>query len=177
MARILWCGGLSVRCISVLFGVVLLAGVAASPHPILADSVPPATPTASVLAGEAAGLVTALNAQRTENGVAPLTVDPSLMTLAQARSADQVARHYFGHFTPDGKDIFDLLNAGGIPWTYAGENLAESQNTDPVQAAVTNFLHSPEHRANMLNPDYGNVGVGAAITADGMTILTVVFTN
>jgi len=107
----------------------------------------------------------------------PLSVDPRLMDLARARSQDQVARSYFSHTTPDGKTIFDLLSDMMIGYTNAGENLAESRGLDPAQTAIDNFLKSPPHRANVLEPNDGRAGVGAATSADGTTILSVVFTN
>jgi uncharacterized protein YkwD len=132
---------------------------------------------ASVLAEDESGLANAMNAQRASAGVAPLAVDPALTDIARGRSDDQVSRGYFSHVTPDGQTIFDILTADGVPWTAAGENLAESRGEDPVDAAITGFMQSPEHRDNVLNGEFHHVGVGAAQTADGITILSVVFTN
>ncbi len=140
----------------------------------IAVNTPPAT---TALAQDESGLAAALNGQRQDAGIAPLTVDATLTGIARDRSGDQVSRGYFSHTTPDGRTIFDILTADGVNWTLAGENLAESRGEDPVNAAITGFMRSPEHRDNVLNAGYNHVGVGAAEAADGTTILSVVFTN
>ncbi len=132
---------------------------------------------ASALVQDESGLANAMNAQRVSDGLAPLSVDPTLMVIARDRSDDQAARGYFSHVTPDGRTIYDILTADGVDWTAAGENLAESRGEDPVNAAITGFMQSPEHRDNVLDTDYHHVGVGAAEEPDGTTILSVVFTN
>ena len=142
---------------------------AAAPEAVATDS--------AALSADANALITAINTQRTANGLPALSADPQLDALAELRSSDQVTRHYFSHTSPDGSTIFDLLNAAGIPWTAAGENLAESSGVDPVQAAIDGFMHSEEHRANVLSPAYRHLGV-AAEAGDGRTIIiTVVFTD
>src|SRR6476660_4161899 len=123
------------------------------------------------------GLVSAINGQRAANGLGGLSVDGSLTDVARLRSDDQVSRHYFSHVTPDGQTVFDFLNAEGVSWWVAGENLAESRGMDLVSAAIDGFMKSPEHRDNVLGGNYGRVGVGASTGSDGTTILTVVFTN
>jgi uncharacterized protein YkwD len=151
------------------------AGVAAAPA---GSSAPQRTETVEALmAQDAVGLAAAVNAQRTLNGLAVLQADPELAQLAQVRSQDQVARHYFSHVAPDGGTVFSLLDLAGVPWTAAGENLAQTNAPDPAQSAVDGFMQSPEHRANVLDPGYGRIGTGAASAEDGNIILTVVFTN
>jgi uncharacterized protein YkwD len=143
-----------------------------------ASSAPRQTDTVDALmAQDALRLAAAVNAQRAQNGLATLQTDPELAQLAQARSQDQVSRHYFSHVAPDGKTVFSLLDLAGVSWTAAGENLAQTNAPDPAQSAVDGFMQSPEHRANVLDPGFGRVGTGAASADDGTVILTVVFTN
>jgi uncharacterized protein YkwD len=136
-----------------------------------------APPTITALAQDESSLAAAINSQRQDDSIAPLAVDATLTGIARDRSDDQVSRGYFSHTTPDGRTIFDILTADGVNWTLAGENLAESRGEDPVTAAITGFMHSPEHRDNVLDGGFHHVGVGAAQAADGTTILSVVFTN
>ena len=155
--------------------VAVFAGI---PAQVIADApVAAGTNGGALLAADETGLATDINQQRVANGDAPLTVDPELTAIARARSQDQVAQHYFSHTNPEGQTVFDLLDKANIPWTDAGENLADSQGVDPVQAAIDGFSKSAAHRANMLSPNFTRVGVGAAESADGTTILSVVFTN
>ncbi|MGI8553537.1 MAG: CAP domain-containing protein [Dehalococcoidia bacterium] len=122
-------------------------------------------------------LALAINDVRAENGLWGLQLDPILEDVARARSVDQVSRRHISHVTPEGVTIFDLLDEAGITFVSAGENIAESTGIDPVQQAIDGFLQSPAHRANLLSASYDHVGVGAAETPDGITVLTVVFTN
>jgi uncharacterized protein YkwD len=157
------------------FAAFLSIGFALHPHT--------ATPTkalpnrVSALVQTETGLASAINGQRSANGLGSLSMDGSLTDVARFRSDDQVSRHYFSHVTPEGQTIFDFLNADGISWSVAGENLAESRGMDPVQAAINGFMNSPEHRDNVLGASYSRVGVGASSGSDGTTIVTVVFTN
>jgi len=58
---------------------------------------------------------------------------------------------------PDGKYPFDRMNMANLHFSAAGENLALAQT---VQIAHTNLMNSPGHRANILNPEFGHIGIG-----------------
>ncbi|MGI8550778.1 MAG: CAP domain-containing protein [Dehalococcoidia bacterium] len=166
---------LSSRLLGSLVALGLLAGGVSTARPV--HAAPEAATLAAALQTDEDGLVQAINQRRTNQGLVPLTTDPMLMQIARQRSQDQVSRHYFSHTAPEGTNIFDLLGKAQVNFSAAGENLAESQGQDPVQAAIDAFMYSPAHRDNVLNPGYGHVGVGAAMSDDGTTLLTVVFTN
>jgi uncharacterized protein YkwD len=68
-----------------------------------------------------------------------------------------LARGYFSHVTPDGKDPFDRLRAEGVRFLNAGENLALARN---LAMAHQGLMDSPGHRANILRPQFGRVGIG-----------------
>ena len=70
---------------------------------------------------------------------------------------DMFARGYFAHDTPEGRDPFDRIRAGGVRFLTAGENLALARS---VQIAHTGLMNSPGHRANILRPEFGRVGIG-----------------
>jgi uncharacterized protein YkwD len=131
----------------------------------------------TTLVPDEAGLAAAINHARVQDGLLPLAIDPVLTEVARERSSDQIVRHYFAHVTPDGSTVYDLLDADGVDWTVAGENLARVRDTDPVEASIDGFLASPEHRANVLGVAYDRVGVGEAEASDGTAVLTVVFVN
>src|SRR3954470_24673345 len=71
-------------------------------------------------------LLDRINEMRIEAGVDVLAPDTSLGAVAEERSDDMATRHYFSHTTPDGTDLFELLDERGIPFSIAGENLAWS---------------------------------------------------
>lgn len=100
-----------------------------------------------------------VNKERIEKGLKPLQADPELRAVALAHSRDMFARGYFSHHTPEKKDPFDRMRESGVRFRTAGENLAMART---VPVAHTGLMNSPGHRANILNPSYGRVGIGIA---------------
>lgn len=98
-----------------------------------------------------------LNAERIEQGLNPLQADPALADVARVHSRDMFARGYFSHVNPEGKDAFDRLQQAKIRYLAAGENLALAQT---LPSAHQGLMNSPGHRANILRPAYGRVGIG-----------------
>jgi uncharacterized protein YkwD len=98
-----------------------------------------------------------VNQERTAAGLKPLEADPELTEVARRHSADMFARGYFAHDTPEGVSPFDRMRAANVRFITAGENLALAP-TIPV--AHTGLMNSPGHRANILRPEFGRVGIG-----------------
>jgi uncharacterized protein YkwD len=98
-----------------------------------------------------------VNQERTKRGLKPLQWDPQLLPVARAHSQDMFARGYFSHYTLEGKDPFDRMKAAGIKYYSAGENLALGPS---LSICHEGLMNSPGHRANILNPTYGRVGIG-----------------
>jgi len=98
-----------------------------------------------------------INQERTSRGLKPLTLDPELTPVARAHSADMFARGYFSHYTPEGEDPFARMKDADVRFRTAGENLALAPT---LQLAHTGLINSPGHRANILNPSFGRVGIG-----------------
>jgi uncharacterized protein YkwD len=98
-----------------------------------------------------------VNKERTERGLRPLEMDEKLKKLAEAHSRDMFARGYFAHNTPDGKDPFKRMSEANIKYIVAGENLALAPD---VLTAHNGLMNSPGHRANILAPEFGKVGIG-----------------
>lgn len=69
-----------------------------------------------------------------------------------------IQKNYFGHNSPTWGGLAQLLAMGNVHYIYAGENLAGAYS---AQAAHNSLMASAGHRANILNPHYGAVGVGA----------------
>lgn len=98
-----------------------------------------------------------VNAERAQRGLNPLQPDPELTQVARAHSRDMFARGYFSHLAPDGADPFDRMRRANVRFLVAGENLALAR-TLPV--AHQGLMQSPGHRANLLRPQFGRVGIG-----------------
>jgi uncharacterized protein YkwD len=98
-----------------------------------------------------------VNRERAEAGLQPLAADDELREVARRHSADMFARGYFAHVTPEGRDPFARIREGGITFRTAGENLALAPT---LSIAHTGLMNSPGHRANILRPQFGRVGIG-----------------
>lgn len=98
-----------------------------------------------------------VNQERTRHGLAPLKADPELSAVARAHSTDMFARGYFSHYTPERKDPFDRMKKAGIRFLSAGENLALGRT---LKMCHEGLMNSPGHRANILNPTFGRLGIG-----------------
>ncbi|MFD4371905.1 CAP domain-containing protein [Streptomyces sp. NPDC058486] len=109
--------------------------------------------------GSAADQVLSLvNAERAKAGCGPLTANATLTRAAQGHSDDMAARDYFDHTNPDGDGPGERVTAAGYPWSTYGENIAMGQTT-PEQV-MEGWMNSPGHRANILNCDFKELGVG-----------------
>jgi uncharacterized protein YkwD len=117
-----------------------------------------------------------VNAARRESGLSALVLDAALDEVALERSVDMATRRYFSHTTPEGLNVFDLMDSRGLPYRMAGENLARNTfvERDPSAVAVRGFLNSPPHRDNLLSPAYTHVGIGVATDTE-RTYFTVLF--
>lgn len=98
-----------------------------------------------------------VNKERVAAGLKPLAPDPELTEVARRHSADMFARGYFAHDTPEGRDPFDRMRAANVRFEAAGENLALAPS---LPVAHRGLMNSPGHRANILQTQFGRVGIG-----------------
>jgi hypothetical protein len=112
----------------------------------------------------AASFLSATNAERTRNNEPALTLNAQLSSAAQAKAEDMVQKNYWAHNSPDGKTPWTFIDATGYQYRSAGENLAYGFSN--ATESVAGWMGSPEHRANILDPAYQNVGFGVASSPD-----------
>lgn len=105
-------------------------------------------------------LTTHTNNERSTNGLTPLRINNTLSSAAQAKAEHMIANNYWAHDAPDGTTPWDFIAQTGYAYLTAGENLAYGFNTSA--GAVTGWMNSPSHRANILLPDFEEVGFGIA---------------
>jgi uncharacterized protein YkwD len=126
-----------------------------------------ASPNSSMAsAAYEAEVVRLTNVERNANGCASLRVDDRLTIAARAHSADMVAARYFSHTGSDGSNFVAREVAAGYPRRGASaENIAWGYRTP--KDVVSGWMHSPGHRANILDCGSVAVGVGLAYNAGG----------
>ena len=96
---------------------------------------------------------------RHEAGLPSLRGSATLMRAARAKSAD-IARCGFSH-SACGHAFSYRADRAGYRWTRLGENIAFGTSSASVRAIFSAWLRSDEHRANILDPAFRDVGVGS----------------
>ena len=115
-----------------------------------------------------------VNQERGKQGLPPLRADPELAAVARAHSRDMLARGYFAHVSPDGKDAFARMRDARATYRTAGENLAHAPT---LPMAHQGLMNSPGHRANILRPAFGRVGIGIVDGGRRGLMVTQLFRN
>lgn len=115
-----------------------------------------------------------LNATRRRAGLRPLALEIHLNNAAAAHAADMASHNFFNHTGRDGRSPFDRMHADGCRFSYAGENIAQS---DTEREAYSALLASPEHLENIVNPHYSRVGIGIAAAPDGSLLFVQDFSD
>ena len=100
-----------------------------------------------------------INNRRARAGVAPLTLDSRLTCAAQGHARYMYRARVCGHAGSGGSTPVRRIEACGYrPWLHLGENVACGYST--WSAAMTTWMNSSGHRANILSPRFRNVGLG-----------------
>jgi len=103
-------------------------------------------------------IISLTNESRGEYQLPALTENPLLDQAAQTKANDMLAKGYFAHTTPDGKTPWDFIVAAGYNYIMAGENLAV--NFTEAENVETAWMNSPGHKANIVNKNYEEIGIG-----------------
>ena len=97
-----------------------------------------------------------------------LNWSPLLAEVALAHSQDMADFNYFAHQGRDGSQVSDRASRTGYRWQRIGENLAAGQGS--AQQVVAGWLDSPEHCANLMNPEFAEMGAAYVINPDSNAI-------
>lgn len=102
-------------------------------------------------------IITLVNQKRAEVNLPPLSLSDQLSAAATQKAQDMFGQDYWAHISPTGTTPWSFITSSGYEYVYAGENLARNFNTaDEVVAA---WMNSPSHRANILKPEYKDIGL------------------
>jgi hypothetical protein len=142
----------------------LLATVAATVT--LGTSLLLATASSASAASADYDFLSKVNASRSQHGLPALTMMSDLHSLATSWSAHMASGGCGG-----GADICHNpnLTSDVDNWQAVGENVGVGPDVNAIEDA---FMNSPEHRANILDPDYTEVGIGTAVGKDGRLYVT-----
>lgn len=107
------------------------------------------------------------NAERRRAGLPELRQSAQLAQAAQLQSEQMGAASLIDHVIPGAQypSPTDRLAAVNYRWEAYGENVAKGQRSG--SEAVTAWMNSAGHRANILNPGYTEFGVGYALDGAG----------
>jgi uncharacterized protein YkwD len=113
----------------------------------------------------ASTMLTDLNQIRIEHGLVRLAVSPGLTAAADAHAHDMLAHGYFAHTSPNGLAFWQLIEryypeANHRFWAV-GQNLLWASGQIDAPTALTTWMNSPPHRANLLKPDWRQIGIAA----------------
>ena len=119
-------------------------------------------------AGFELALLNLINDARNNSGLPHLSLNSILNSIAKSRCDDMIARDYFSHITPDGKDIKSILAENGIMYKTNGENLqyCSSPSLAGAELFFNNWMESEIHRANILGSEYTQIGIALSLSAD-----------
>jgi uncharacterized protein YkwD len=107
-------------------------------------------------------VLTLLNQIRLQHRLAGLTASPPLRAAARAHSLDMLRNGYFDHNSPT--ETYGARISHYLASPLTGETIARGFGLSGSPAAlVSQWMHSPAHRAVILAPGLRRVGLGIAI--------------
>jgi uncharacterized protein YkwD len=109
-------------------------------------------------------ILTLINGNRRQHGCGSVTLDRRLIEAANGHAADMARHDYFAHESKNGEGAGDRVTDAGYNWKHYGENIA--RGVDSAYEVVDGWMHSPEHRHNILDCSLDQMGVGIAIAGD-----------
>ncbi len=102
-------------------------------------------------------MVRKVNEAREAEGLPALEVSSALRSNARLHSADMADNDFFSHTSPSRGTFAARVNASGISYSGAGENIAYNSS---VGSAHSMLMGSAGHRANILHTDFTHIGIG-----------------
>ena len=141
--------------VGVMFGLILLSFVAANLQALLwmssdwlVSTILPAV------------IVELTNEERIDESLGTLTVNAKLTEAANLKAAHMAEHEYFAHYSPAGVSPWHWFDEAAYSFIHAGENLAV-HFTDSADV-VEGWMNSPTHKANIMNGNYTEIGIGTA---------------
>lgn len=118
-------------------------------------------------------VVALLSSARNQASISSLLISTELTSTAQRHSNDMATTGVLDHIGSDGSQFWERMADAGYSLTTGAENILFRSDTN-AQAVFNQWRNSPPHQANMMNPDYVEVGVAYAQSADGKYFFTMI---
>ena len=106
---------------------------------------------------DAAAAASMISGYRANNGLSAVTIDPTLMRLAQEQSRAMATRDKLDHNV--GRSFQQRMRSSGFDAKVAVENISAGYHT--LAEAFSGWRDSPPHRANMLKSGATRMGIAA----------------
>lgn len=156
--------------LAALVALLLAAPEAASARRLHHCRATHAIPTAATMAGARTATLCLLNNQRARHHLGPLRSNTRLWRVANRYSHEMTRYRFFDHVGPGGSTLVGrVARVGYISRNRAwriGENIAYGTGRYATPAsAVSRWMHSPGHRANILRGSFHEIGIGIAAGA------------
>jgi len=102
-------------------------------------------------------LIELTNKERENLDINPLRENPQLDKAALLKAQDMMNQNYFSHQSPAGTTPWHWFQKANYDYEMAGENLGIGfLDSEEIHQAWNN---SPSHKANLLNPNYQDIGI------------------
>lgn len=109
-----------------------------------------------------------INNERIVHGERPLQLNANLRNCAQGHSESMAVGDYFSHEGPGGSTPLSRMQAAGyVDSSKIGYEIGENIAWGTLwlatpKAIVESWMQSPEHRANILDANYRETGIGVS---------------
>jgi uncharacterized protein YkwD len=130
---------------------------------VVAAALPVAASAQSVAERAAQEVRQCANKERRKHGLGPLTENPILDKAARYHARNMAKKDFFDHTDPEGRGPAERIDLFGSweAFNGIGENIAAGED-GPAQAC-RDWMESPGHRENILDPSYHAIGGGFAM--------------
>jgi uncharacterized protein YkwD len=117
-----------------------------------------------------------INAERDDQDLSPYASQGQLQAAARIHSQDMACNGFVSHTGSDGSSVRDRVELQGYDWSWIGENIYCTSDTSSgaPQRVFDWWMNSAPHRANLMSPNYTQIGLGYAY-ANGRGCFTAVF--
>lgn len=116
-------------------------------------------------------LFEAVNRERTARDLPPLRSSPALTELARGQSRDMAGLGALVHTSVSGQSYSERLEDANVLYAANAENVARGDSSDPAMIHDA-LMGSSGHRANILHPDFDQLGVGVVRAENGVFYVT-----